>query len=628
MLLLSSAALAERADENAVTAANDAFGTSTGYQSIGLYSLNDARGFDPQAAGNLRIEGLYFDLPSSYLSPCFVSSVTLRVGIAAQSYDFPAPTGIVDVTLFSPDGTTAASAVANAGSWNDTGLLAEGRTAISGDLDASACVVGNHDFSPDLAYRAGNVSAATFLRWRPAKAFELRPFVSIVSGVQRRIIPVAYTDGTSAPPAFVSRDLGAQDYTRIGWKNTIYGALANYTLSAHWTLAAGLFHALEEDPYNFNEEYLSLQPNRTADHVLDVVPPLNSVSTSGELRLQGRYGAGAHRHTLEVVLRGRSSQREFGGDALVDYGTRSIDVPLVTQPRAFATTAPSTDVTRQLDAGLLYEERWSGVGSLGFGVLRSHYRRTLEAPGSPDESGRATPWLPNAHFTLEPGAEVTLYGSYVQGLEDSALAPLTAVNRGEPPPATRSRQTDFGLRYAPREGLSVLLGGFEIQKPYFNLDDAGTYADLGTIKEEGVESSLSLGGGGFTLVAGAVWLHPQVTRALAEPGATGSVPIGPVPFTVNLNLDCAPPAWRPFAASLQLTRLSSRVATSDDAIHLPALTTLAAGVRYQTHLAGTALTVRLDLDNLTDARGLHLSPLDQVTPELGRRVMATVAVDH
>ncbi len=625
---MSTAALAQRADENAVTTASDAFGTSTGFQAIGVYSLNDARGFDPQAAGNLRIEGLYFDLPASYLSPCFVSTTTLRVGIAAQSYDFPAPTGIVDLTLFSPDGESAASAVASAGSWADTGLLAEGRTALNGSLDASACLIGNRHFSPDLSYDSGNVSAAAFLRWHPAASLQLRPFVSIVSGRQRRIIPLLYTDGLTPPPQFVARDLGAQDYTRIGWKNTVYGVLARYDWSAHVRFTAGLFRALEQDPYNFNEEYLGVQPSRIADHVLDVVPPLDSASTSGELRLQGHLESGAHLHTLELIVRGRSSQREFGGDALIDYGTRSIDIPLTTEPMSFATTAPSTDLTRQLDAGLLYEEQWTGHGSLGVGVLHSQYHRTLETPGQPDGGERASPWLPSAHFSLVPAPGLTLYASYVQGLEDSALAPLTAANRGEPPPASRSRQADLGMRLSPREAWSLLAGVFEIRKPYFNLDANNVYTDLGTILERGVESSLSVTGRGVTLVAGAVWLHPQVRRVIAEPGATGAVPLGPVPFTLNLNLDCAPPAWRPFAASLQLTRLSARVATSDDAVYLPALTTLAAGVRWAGHLHRTALTLRVDVDNLTNARGLHMSPLEQVTAELGRRLMVTLAADR
>jgi iron complex outermembrane receptor protein len=49
-LALSGIAIAQRADENAVAAAEDAFGTAIGLQNVGLYSPEDARGFSTQQA--------------------------------------------------------------------------------------------------------------------------------------------------------------------------------------------------------------------------------------------------------------------------------------------------------------------------------------------------------------------------------------------------------------------------------------------------------------------------------------------------------------------------------------------------------------------------------------------------
>src|SRR5258708_22529985 len=57
--LVALPAGAQRTDDNAVTAASDAFGNTVGFQTIGLYSPTNARGFNPAQAENLRIEGLY-----------------------------------------------------------------------------------------------------------------------------------------------------------------------------------------------------------------------------------------------------------------------------------------------------------------------------------------------------------------------------------------------------------------------------------------------------------------------------------------------------------------------------------------------------------------------------------------
>ena len=48
-------AFAQRAGDNAVAAAQDAFGTTVGNESIGLYTTGNARGFSPVQASNVRL---------------------------------------------------------------------------------------------------------------------------------------------------------------------------------------------------------------------------------------------------------------------------------------------------------------------------------------------------------------------------------------------------------------------------------------------------------------------------------------------------------------------------------------------------------------------------------------------
>ncbi|MBV8341326.1 MAG: TonB-dependent receptor [Gammaproteobacteria bacterium] len=622
-------AVAQRADQNAVTAAADAFGTTTGYQAVGLYSLSDARGFNPQQAGNLRFEGLYFDMPSMYLNPCLVSTTSMKIGIAAQSYSFPAPTGIVDVSLATPDGTPGASAVLNAGSYGESGALIEGRGNLSAHVSGFACAAFNHNFFPDYARHAENASAATLWRWHPTERTDVRAFWSHQTGGAHAVFPVVYTDGLLPPPPFVSRDLATQEFTSQGWQLTEFGVILRQTFDEPWFLSLGLFRGEEYDRQDFYDEYLSVLPDRSVAHELDVAPALDALSTSGEGLLARRFGSGAHDRTLELMIRGRRASREFGGDGLFDYAPPvTLDSPPATEPAMWMTSAVGEDRTRQLDTGLQFEERWRSVGALGVGVLHSDYRRTVEQPGIAMETESVDTWLPSLRARFEATGTLTLYGSYLQGLEDSALAPSTAVNHGEPPPTTRSRQTDGGLRYAPNESTSIVFGAFEIEKSYFNLGTGNVYEALGTLRYRGLESSLTYADRGLTVVAGGVLLKPHVDRTLPEPGATGLVPLGPVPLVLNVNIDWAPASWHPWAASLQWKWLSSRVATTDDAYWLAPLGTLAAGVRYESKLREHPLSVRLEATNLTNTRGLHISTVEQVEPEPGRRFAIILAVDY
>ncbi|MBV9695369.1 MAG: TonB-dependent receptor [Gammaproteobacteria bacterium] len=638
LLLVPALACAQRAQQNAVVDAEDAFGNSNGYQSIGLYTLNDARGFNPQQAGNLRIEGFYFDYPSNYVTPCLVSATTMRVGIAAQTYAFPAPSGVADFTLAAPGQGSGLSAVLTTGSYAQHGALAEAHAPLGGELAASACFTWDRHFLPDASFDATNTGGAGFLRWQPDERTEVRPFWSMIHGSFHQVIPLVYSDELQQPPLFEARALGAQDYTRASWQILIYGVLARRVLSPEWTLSGGLFRGIERDQPNYIDEYLSILPARTADHELDVVPRVESASTSGEWRLTRQGGSATHLRTLQLSVRGRDARREFGGDAIIDYGVRPIDTPLPTQSVPFSFSPISIDRTRQLDVGIEEEERWPGHASLGLGLLRSHYTRTLQVPGAPAAGATSTPWLPSARFTLTPIATLTLYGSYISGLEDSALAPSEASNRGEPPPATRSHQVDVGLRYAPAPALALLLGVFEIHKPYFNLATQApvppspappvrTYRALGEIRHRGLEASAHYAADGLTVVAGAVLLRPRVSVQVASNDLRGSEPVGPVPGLLNLNIDYVLPRWSAWAGSLQLTRLSARVATLDDSQRLPPLTVLDAGLRYQQRSERRTLTARLDVTNLANASGLRLSSVGQVQPQLGRQLLLELSLD-
>jgi iron complex outermembrane receptor protein len=557
-----------------------------------------------------------------------VRETTMRVGIAAQSYSFPAPTGIADLSLRIPGDKVLASAILARGPFDAASADLEAQLPLlDNTLGVDLCAGYRENFEIDVLRKSHTSAFGTTFRWRPAAATEIVPFWSYVVGGARRIVPVVYTDGTLPLPLFRTQDLGIQDWTNWGWHQTTFGAVLKSALGDRWALAAGLFHSLERDPMGY-DPYLTLLSPRTADSVMDVVPPFMAESTSGELRLSRIFSHGAHQQELQLAVRGRTVNREFGGDSITDFGT--IDLTsraLIAQPNVVFAPV-SRDRTRQLDFGLTFEERWQGVGSFAVGVLSDHYRRSVLVPGEGLDMDRTNPHLVSLRLTIETGRPLILYGSFVQGLEDSALAPVSADNRNEPPPATRTRQVDGGLRWKPSENFALIFGAFDIHKPYFNVDADNIYTQLGRLQYRGLETSLSYNNAGLTVLLGGVFIQPRVTREIAESGATGDVPLGPVPLTVTANVDYAPPRWGPWAASLQWNRLSSRVATTDNSIYLPALSTLAAGVRYHWTLRSRPWTLRLDGFNLTDSRGLHVSNLDVVLPEQRRRFMLTLATDQ
>lgn len=624
---ISQVSSQQRAQDNAVTAAEDAFGTSIGLQSVGLYSQNDARGFDPQQAGNLRIEGLYFDQETYVTSPCMVRETAMRIGLAAQAYSFPSPTGIADFSLRTPGDKWAFSGLASRGPYSGLVIQMEQQIPVlPKTLSADFCGAHFQNILVDLMRHDDTAVFGSNLNWRPTDKTEVIAFWSYMVGGGRQELPGVYTDGTVPLPRFRERDLASQTWTNQGWRMTTLGTIVKGELDDHWQVTGGLFHSEENDPWNF-EPYLQLNANGTADSNVDVSPPQLANSTSGEVRLTGVSVHDAWRQQLQFAVRGRAVARSYGGDDNIDFGNITLQDHMQFSQPPIVLTPRSEDRTRQLDFGVTLDERWQDMGSAAIGVLKDDYRRTTEAPSAAPETFHTTPWLFNMRVALEAGRSLIFYGSYTQGLEDSALAPLTAINRGEPPAAARTWQVDGGVRYAPDDKLRMLFGAFDIHKPYLNLDSDNVYRPLGRLHNEGLESSLSYSNAGLTVLAGGVWLRPHLDLTIPQPGVIGGEPLGPVPVTLTANFDCAPPQWGPWAASLQWNRLSSRYATSDDRQRLPPLATIGADVRYQWKLRENSWTLRFDVFNLTNAQGLHISALDLVVPEQGRRFALTLAAD-
>jgi iron complex outermembrane receptor protein len=629
--LASPAVRAQRAGENAVTAASDAFGTVVGTQTIGLYSPTNARGFSPTQAENIRIEGLYFDQQTTSSDPYLFSGTDMRVGIAAQSYAFPSPTGIADLTLRIPGDSAGASAVLVRGPLSEWSAEIDARYPLRPQsLSVGVNVAAARDFDYNYALSSMRRAISLLLRWRPTSTAEVVPFFGYIYNDEHQETPFVFADGTHPVPHFNEQHLPTQSWTTWTWTQITGGVIAKIGLGAAWSLRAGLFYSETKTGQNFDDLLLGAMPDGTAHHVMDVAPPFTAESYSGDLRMVRSTTSGTRQQEFTVAVRGRRVARDFGGDSISDLGSISIYQGTSVPEPALTFSDESRDEVRQSGFGVNYTTRWSQRGSLSGGVLMTEYSRKVTTPGAPTTSQHVNVALPTLSFTAAPWKNAVLYGSYTRGLEDSAIAPAAAVNRGEPPPATPTWQVDGGARVALPAQLQLLVGVFKVHKGYFSLDTADRYTQIGDISTEGIESSATFTGApGLTVVAGAVWLRPQVERQLQQLGGNGAVPVGPVPTTINLNIDYAPRHWRGWGTSLQWTSLSSRVETADDRYQLPPLRTLNVGVRYQFRVRDRACSARLDVGNVTNAAGLTFSSAYAylLVPQLPRNYTLTLAAD-
>jgi len=180
----------------------------------------------------------------------------------------------------------------------------------------------------------------------------------------------------------------------------------------------------------------------------------------------------------------------------------------------------------------------------------------------------------------------------------------------------------------PESYLQAVVGAFKVHKAFFDLDAEQRFRQVGDISARGIESSVTLTGlEGLAVVAGGVWLQPEVHSQIAQQAGSKRTPVGPVPLTLNINADWAPKRWRGWGVTFQTRSLSSRVQTADGAYRLPSLTTLDVGMRYIHQDPRRTVSARLDVGNVTNARGLLISTDHVALPQLRRNYVFTLTAD-
>jgi iron complex outermembrane receptor protein len=602
-ILLASAApaMAQRTNENAVASAQDAFGTSVGNERVGLYSPGIARGFSPVQAGNVRINGLYFDYQTD-LNDRLVSGSNVRVGLTAQGYPFPAPTGVADFSLRLPGTEAVASTVVGFGPFGGARLEVDAQLPVTDTL-AIAAGAGVNSEESNYGGDRRLLTAAVVARWKPSKDVEIIPFWSMHDGQGGEAQPIIFTAGAYLPPRFERRRYFGPEWAENRSRGFNYGLLSTIGFG-DWTLRAGAFRSVSENLRNFNPLFLNTSPEGESDRVVIYEEGRRSASTSGELRLTRQLIEGDRLHLVHLMTRGRMQDRRYGGSQRFDFGRGRIDEPIV-EPRPALLAGPqTTDRVRQATAGLGYEGRWRGVGELSLGVQRTFYEKSVIRPSGALPKSEASPWLLNGTVSVIAGRDLVLYAGYSKGLEESPVAPEIAVNRGEAPPAIITEQMDAGFRYAITPSLRLVAGVFDVRKPYFALDPSKMFRELGEVRNRGVEMSLA---GQVTprlnIVLGAVFLDATVSGDAVELGLIGRRPVTSIGRNINGAVNWNLPWVKGLSVDLAYESTSKRIANAANTLFIPPRYVYSLGGRYRFDLFDKPATLRAQLATVNNVYG-------------------------
>ncbi|WP_126174284.1 TonB-dependent receptor domain-containing protein [Altericroceibacterium xinjiangense] len=596
----SSPAQAQRTNEDVVAQADDAFGVSIGNERVGLYSASDVRGFSPATAGNIRLEDLYYDRAGSFTDRLHTGT-TIRVGLTSQDYLFPAPTGIAEYRVRRAGKKPLVSVLLG------YGTLGGGRIEVDAELpldpDRLGLTAGIGFYADELP--AGNggyfVSLASAMHWRPGGDVEVIPFWSRIDGIDREAMPVFVPGSDRLPPRVERRRFIGPAWTDARTVSTNMGIVTRGG-TGNWETALGVFRSVQEDRTGFVDLVAGIDPSGQANRLVTSQPSRQQSSTSGEARVGRRLIEGNRLHRITLALRGRDRHNEYGGGRTIDFGPQPFDAPLNDPKPDFSFGRQTNESVTQWTPGLGYGLQWRGVGSLQLGAQWTDYRKRIFLPGGNTAEAHEQAWLFNAAASIQLASDLALYGSYARGLEESGIAPDTVINRGEALPAIFTRQVDAGLRWVLPNSMRLVAGAFEIEKPYFAANEENRFVELGTVRHRGLEFSLSGSPAKrLSLLAGAVFMQPDVTGLPVEQGRIGRRPVGQTGTILTLSGNYDVIAVEGLALTFAANHRGNRLGDRLNRVMLPPVTTLEAGLRYRFHLGEVPSLLRFRVTNLTNA---------------------------
>lgn len=616
-------AFAQRTDNNAVTAAEDAFGKSVGDQSIGIYSDSNVRGFSPIEAGNVRFEGLYFDYQGSPNSR-LVTGSTVRVGISAQGYAFPAPTGIIDYDLAKPGDKLLTSVQLTKSPWKGVSGEIDIQVPIIGDTLGLAAGVDRLHTGTQYGTIDDSLSVAVSARYAPRKGIEIVPFWSKTRDWSYETLPVIFlASGSTALPKRAPRNVfTGQPWSQYAGVQSNYGVVASAD-ALGFDVRLGVFRST----YNVSSNFADLLGRTRSDGTVGrrrivISSGDTGGSTSGELRVGRSFVEGTRRHVFTASIRARQQNRSYGGEDVIDLGASRSDVPDVRPRPTPVFGAKTRDKVTQTTFGLSYEGKWLDVGELTVGVQKTGYTKSVvdPAPAPAIPVTRDAPVLISAAGAVYVTPSLAIYGAYTRGLEESPVAPGEAINFNEAPPAIRTAQKDAGVRWKIAQGLTAVAGVFEIAKPFFNLDATDRFRQLGTVRHRGIEFSVAgKVAPGLTMVLGNLLIDQKLSD--------GNKPIGATPRRSILSLNYRLPKSPAWSFDYYFESTSARRANAAGTLEIPARAIVNLGMRYRLKVSDRPVLIRALVSNVTNTFGWNVGSSGGFSPNGTRRFTLSLSAD-
>ena len=600
-------------------------GVTTSQINTSVYSNLAIRGIVVENRGNYRLNGTLpiinlVDLP---LENKF--RVEALKGASALYYGFTTPAGIINLTSKRP---TEDPHLGLKVAGNDHGQLV-------GSFDLSD-TWGTFGARLNGAYGKQDTGVSKVdgdrefvglaLDWRPNDRVAVQLDAEYIQkAISEPTIILMATTGPSAFQLPELRDpevnLGAEWMKSDAEQNNLL-LHAQYKFSSAWALSFDVGRSTLDRFRRFSDfrNYDLITGDGTV-----AVDPLNRVAYQNDMmraEVVGTFATGLLEH--DVILGWSSNVRDIAVPARTailfpqNY-YNPVDLPFAPFPARVVTNPTEID-----DSGFYIFDK-IGIGEkiqLLAGVRKSDYVESSRLAGV---TYADKPTTPSFGLVIRPTEQLSLYATYIEGMESGGTAPSSAVNAGDTLPAALSEQIEAGIKFEPRKGFLLTLAYFDIDRASSFVDpDTNIFVQDGRATYQGFEFS----GTGEVTENLSLYVTAMELDAEQENAAN--------PLVIGNRLDNTPertysgfaeyriPAISGLAVSAGVFYIGDRAVNALNQQFAPGYTTYDLGASFTTELGGNPTAFRINVENVTGKKYWAATGSGFLAPGLPRVVKMSI----
>jgi iron complex outermembrane receptor protein len=559
------------------------------------------RGILVENRGNYRLNG---SLPIINLVDVPLENkerVEVLKGASSLYYGFVPPSGIVNLVTKRAGKEPVTSVGLSANQYGGTAVHADIGRRFGEQEQFGArvnLVTGREDIGVDR-YSGDRQLASAALDWKATRdlsfKLDLEHYRKDVSEQAAILLPAASGGRIILPSAPDAKTNLAGEWQTYDAQATNVLFRTDYRLSENWSALVEAGKAKTERDRNFSQfqNYNLATGQGTLRIFFNRGQEWENTNYRTELLgvLSGQWMS----HELTLGFTGNHRDQNSISNGSVDVA-QNLYNPIDIAPRS-PSAAPVQALSTIKDRGwyasdrISFGERWQ----LMAGVRSSTYESTTATSRyTADEVN------PALALMFKPASNVSVYGSYIEGVEESGQAGTNRANAGELLAPAVAKQKEIGVKAEVAQGVLLQAAYFDIKRPSTTVDAANRFVLNGLAQYKGVELAAS---GEVTkqlsLIGSALFLDATQLNA-ANAATFDKTPENTPRRTASLFAEYRMQNVPGLALSGGLFYVGERPVNNENQAYIGGYTTVSLGARYATKIAGKKTTFQAVLDNATD----------------------------